>query len=249
MKTWSKRFYSGRYIDEVLRYMPIADYIRNEKVKNPKILDVGSGSTGIAKFIEGAVIGLDQAFNGDCIQSLIQVKGDGTQLPFRDKSFDYVLSVDNVEHIKPDLRPKLLAEMLRVCRKKVFLAVPCGTESEAQDRRLDSLFLKEHGERYPFLIEHVDYGLPTAEEIIEIVRKSAQQQRVSIGKMSIIPNVNLTVRYMYMRLWISRYKNLQRLYQLSVVMSHFRRWLNFGKCYRMIFMLELSSGRDSGTGF
>lgn len=239
MHGWNNWFYSGRMIDEALRYMPVADFILKDRMECPAILDIGSGPKGVTKYLTYRVVGLDRRFNGNISKNLIPVEGDGTRLPFKDRSFDYVMSVDNLEHIPPRFRSQLLCEMLRVARRKVFLAVPCDGDAEEQDRRLDRLYVETYGERYPFLIEHVDYGLPVTGDVLEVIKEAAKKQGMRIKEISVIPNVNLTVRYLYMQLWISRHKPFRVLYRLMMVLSHIRKWLNFGRCYRKIFVIEV----------
>ena len=220
--------------------MPIVDIIKNESIDKPRILDVGSGSNGFSKYIKYPVIGLDCKFNGNIANGLRPVLGDGMQLPFRDKSFDYVLSIDNLEHIPAELRPVLISEVLRVARRKVFLAVPCNGDAAKQDRKLDTMYLERHGERFPFLTEHVDFGLPSEGDILGAVRHAVNKLDMKKCDITVTPNVNLRLRYMYMSCWISRNKQIQRLYQLMIVLMHFRKFLNFGKCYRKIFVIKIA---------
>ena len=64
------------------------------------------------------------------------VEGDAERLPFRDASFNAVLSVNAIEHL--DDVPSALKEMKRVCRDggKVVLSVPNGNFSAKYRRKL-----------------------------------------------------------------------------------------------------------------
>ena len=45
-------------------------------------------------------------------------------MPLADRSADTVLAVHLLEHLAPALAPRVLAEMLRVARRRVVIAVP-----------------------------------------------------------------------------------------------------------------------------
>ena len=54
------------------------------------------------------------------------VRGDLTSLPFQDKTFDYVLAVEVLEHLPKNQGRKLVGELERCCRGKVILTTPNG---------------------------------------------------------------------------------------------------------------------------
>jgi Methyltransferase domain len=236
-------FFGGRKgldnADEALRYLPIADFILDGELKNPRILEVGSGVKGITPYIPYKVTGVDISFNGEIAKNLEPVCFSGVRLPFDEKSFDYVISVDMLEHVSKNERPDVITELLRVASRRVFLAVPCGTFAEAHDHVLDELYLQEKGERYHFFQEHVDNGLPTTEELERCIEASAHKIGVSI-RLLIVGNVSLSVRNLFMRIWIQ--SRLTKLYTwMSPFICIFRRYLNFGKCYRQIFVIDILS--------
>lgn len=83
-----------------------------EPLAGKSFLDLGSG-VGWAAQLAGqrggacAVVGLDFAFRAlrlgqDAVPGVTRVQGDGTRLPFRDDSFERVLSFGSVEHF-PDV--------------------------------------------------------------------------------------------------------------------------------------------------
>ena len=114
-----------------------------------------------------------------------------------------------------------------MARRKVFLAVPCDGDAARQDRKLDAMYLKTHGERFPFLTEHVELGLPGENNIMEAIREAEKRLDVKIGEILVTQNVSLSLRYMYMSCWISRSKQIQRLYQLMIVLLHLRKLLKY----------------------
>ena len=54
------------------------------------------------------------------------VRGDLTRLPFQDKTFDYVLAVEVLEHLPKNQGRKFVSELERCCRKKIILTTPNG---------------------------------------------------------------------------------------------------------------------------
>jgi len=236
-------FFGGRKgidnADVGLRYLPISDAIRTGKIEWPSILEIGSGAKGITPYIPFTVTGLDIAFNGDIAKNLIPVVHSGSHLPFPDRSFDYVVSVDMLEHVPRAKRFDIIAEMCRVAAKRIFIAVPCGKAAEIQDRNMDGLYLRWKGARHDFLREHVEYGLPDKQELQSLINEAALQQGRLVGLLT-KPNVNVHVRSCYMKLWIIP-KSTVFFTLLSPLFCVARRWLNFGECYRQIIIVDLIS--------
>lgn len=226
--------------DEALRYLPISDLILNGELKSPKILEVGSGVTGITPFIPFKITGVDVAFNGEIAENLTPVCLSGASLPFPDNSYDYVISVDMLEHVPDNERANVVSEILRVAEKRVFLAVPCGKHAEAQDKALDEIFLDAKRERDRFLQEHVENGLPLKDELEICVITAAKKLGLKVN-IRILNNVNLNVRMFFMRLWITA--KWPKLYTwVSPFICIFRHFLNSGECYRQIFVVDILRG-------
>ena len=250
LKKWLLRsleivFFGGRTgidnADEALRYLPISDFILEGDVKEPKILEVGSGLKGITPYIPFKITGVDVSFNGNIAENLTPVCLSGTNLPFSDKSFDYVISVDMLEHVPENERQNVITELLRVANKQVYLAVPCGRLSEIHDKALDDLFQKVRGERDHFLQEHVENGLPSKEDLITYIKAASGRLGVSVT-LRVIDNVSLKVRFFFMRLLITA-KPPKLFIWISPLICIFRRTLNFGECYRQIFVVDIAPGK------
>ena len=240
-----KIFFGGRKglenADEALRYLPISDYILSGNVKSPKILEVGSGVKGITPYIPFKITGVDVSFNGDVAKNMEPVCLSGAKLPFPDNSYDYVISVDMLEHVPESERPDVIMELMRVASKRVFLAVPCGKLAESHDHGLDQLYQKMKGERYHFFREHVDNGLPVKEDLVATIKSSSKSLDKRID-VQVLGNVSLEVRTFFMRLWITR-KSLKLYTWISPFLCIFRRFLNHGECYRQIFVIDIVTGK------
>lgn len=151
--------------DIALRYLPIAHDIRKTPDINT-ILDIGSGSLGITPYLKRRVTGVDLNFDGPSSILLKQIKGSANKLPFRNKSFDVSLCVDALEHIPKKFRQNVISELVRVTKKKIYIVVPCGIDSEREDKRFFNYLRIVNKWEDPYLGEHIKYHLPTEEEII-----------------------------------------------------------------------------------
>lgn len=89
------------------------------------ILDIGCGMKNVTRnlacnSLTGIDIYEDYLVNGD-------VCGDVTELEkyFQPKSFDIVLSLDLIEHLKKEDGYKLIENMTSIAKKKVLIMTPC----------------------------------------------------------------------------------------------------------------------------
>lgn len=156
-------FFSRWHPEVAIRYLPIVAKIKKNNYQS--VLEVGSGSLGIAPYLGHPVTGLDKSFQPPYFPLLNRVVGSGKKIPFPDKSFDVVIAVDVLEHVAPAARTKIISEMRRVAKRGVIVAVPVGEKATEQDRQLNEAYQKIHGHTFPFLDEQLGFGLPTKEEI------------------------------------------------------------------------------------
>jgi len=102
-------------------------FFRNQK--KIKILDVGCGAGSVVDLLSpfGEVVGIDnyRPLVKYCqSQNKMVIHGDVNHLPFRNYSFDLVVALELLEHVKKDV--SALKEIYRVLNKKgyLFLSVP-----------------------------------------------------------------------------------------------------------------------------
>lgn len=147
-----------------MKSLPYDVYSRHQRIteliSSPgTILDVGGSLRELKRFVTNPITTTD-VIGGDIIAA-------GTYLPFKDKSFDIVVSLDTIEHVPLKYRQKLLSEFIRVARKQVILAAPMGTLSHQQaETKLLKAYPQDH-----YLQEHVKYGLPTLVDIKDWIKK------------------------------------------------------------------------------
>jgi predicted SAM-dependent methyltransferase len=220
-----------------LRYLPVVDEIKALKGQTPSILEVGCGPRGITPYLRRRVVGLDVTFGPDKSPLITAVQGVCSELPFEDKSFDVVVSVDMMEHVPAELRIACVAEMVRVAKRKVVIAVPVDKASEAHDAKLDALYEEVHGQRHPFLVEHAENSLPSDKSMQEAFKKAMFGRD---GTLRLFNNTNLRLRYFLMRLWIKDTRLTRALMRLSLLLLPLRRFYHFGQCYRKVYVADLS---------
>lgn len=182
-----------------LRYLPIVKYIKNSGLKNPTILEVGSGSLGIGPYLNQPFTGVDIDFSGPQWPQMRKIRASADKLPFADNSFDIVISVDTLEHIPSHLRQRVTTELLRVTKSDLIIAVPIGQKSAQQDRQLYKEYKQKYDKPFEFLTEHVKYGLPEVEEVKDWIKSSAKNVKITQ-----IGNRNLSLRLWLMRGWMTK---------------------------------------------
>lgn len=142
------------------------------------ILDVGSGSSGIAPLIPAPwrVTAVDSSFDdygtarGPADDSAMRLVADACDLPFEDAAFDVVTSVDLLEHLTGVDRRHAMTEMIRVARRRVILACPIGEEALFADRRLADFYRNRATPLPGWLAEHLAGDFPEAEALVAGLR-------------------------------------------------------------------------------
>ncbi len=175
-------------IDEYLRYSKILNELKQIKSNNNgyiSILEVGAGGEGVARYLKysGDFEKLSIVLTDIDSNALENIKlgepviADGCNLPFKDNSFDIVVSVDVLEHIPKEMREKFLKELKRVCRKMILLHfVLHDPDNGFLGRDADLKFQKWHVKTFrrpePNTAEHLNATHPNLEEIRKIFKNA-----------------------------------------------------------------------------
>lgn len=173
---WLQAILCSPFMDQWQRYAAVAEEIRKLDRKNLSILDVGGGGDIIKTFIslkENDVHVLDMN-----IDSIRQVKsrrikliiGDGSTLPFKDGSFDVVISLDSLEHVSDTRKLDYCHELKRVARNYVVVHCPADSADDRfQSTPYDTKFLQWHQQRFKSeetnTAEHLKSGVPRMEQL------------------------------------------------------------------------------------
>lgn len=110
-----------------------SDAIANSGLKNYKVLDIG-GATGnnlLKKFGIQNVTTLDLKEGADTVAS-------AAEIPVADGAFNFVTSLDMLEHVPPGLRSKVVSEMVRVAKRPRDHCSACKLQRKHLGRRLCS---------------------------------------------------------------------------------------------------------------
>jgi SAM-dependent methyltransferase len=148
----------------LVRYQPAIACLQTSS-RPQSVLEVGSGAVGLACLYPQPFVGCDVFFACPPHPLLQPVIGSATQLPFPDGSFSTIVCLDVFEHIPPSQRPAFLRELLRVARSRVILAFPCGDAARSADRRIANLYRFRRLPPPPWLQEHEQWPLPSAEDL------------------------------------------------------------------------------------
>lgn len=239
MNTLSKikqKFFFRQHPETALRYLPIVDLLKKEKLLDAKILEIGSGSYGITPYLRREVTGVDTDFPEPEYPLLKQVKSTGEKLPFKDNQYEVLILSDVLEHIPANKRKSMIEESVRVASKFVIISGPFGKDSFAQDKKLANYSKKKTGQMHPFFKEHLENGLPEVED----VKTSLDKNKKVIYIKVVGQYLSLLAREKIMKIFITNNK-LQFYFYLKGLMPFipiFRK-LNSPPCYRTIILVEV----------
>ena len=150
-----------------VRYCKVLDQNRDLFDKSKSVLEAGSGSIGVAPYLQRKVVGLEPNFSAPIDKWIEPVCGSILDIPFADRSFDIVLCVDVLEHLSEMSRARAISELIRCARSKVIISCPCGASAEEGERHLAELFQRTGLGVPGWLTEHLENGLPSVGSIVE----------------------------------------------------------------------------------
>ena len=141
--------------DRFMRLSKTAEQVNKLKLeKDTIVLDVGGFDGAFALFVPNLRVWvIDPQTTG----------GSGLDIPFPNKHFEIVVCIDGLEHLPRKDRPKLLQELVRITKSKLFINFPEERSMDAQ-KTIISIFANK------FIQEHVEYQLPTQEETISFLK-------------------------------------------------------------------------------
>ena len=164
-----------------------------------------------------------------------QVIGDIRRIDLSDNHFDFVVSLDTLEHIKNEDRFCAIKEMLRISRDFVILGLPFKDSSIIINeyvavRFYKSLMKKDH----IYLKDHIENLLPDASLISSFLRKSKVSYKV-IKNTELNIWLMLTVIGFYAE---NQYKNYPLYKELCRYFNQHLYELGNEPPYRKIFVIS-----------
>lgn len=89
------------------------------------------------------------------------IQGDATKMELADNSFDAVVSMDVLEHIRDSKKTSFLRECYRVAKDLVVIAAPFDTSEHDQAEKMANDYYRHlHGQDHPWLLEHFQQNKP-----------------------------------------------------------------------------------------
>jgi len=231
---------SSIMLDIVQRYIPVVNAIKRARLKTKKIVEVGGTGEGVAFYLpDYEIIDCDIQFVKNILHNVTPIKNKGGRLPLPDNYVDILISVDMLEHlpIKKN-REKMVKEMLRVAKSKVILTIPTGEKSLEAVRKFGELFHKKYPKiKNKYVIEHLTYGHPEKEEVINMIKNGGFKTIIHTQK-----NTNTTLWLLFQKFYI-KFPKLYLIFRYRKFWYHilkpFSFLFNFGKTMRTIFYIEL----------
>lgn len=138
------------------------------------ILDVGSGELGLlGQFLPAANITyVDPLLDSVDAEDDRHIGGDVFTSKLNNKTFDYLVSVDTLEHVPADFRSEFLTRISELGTQGLVLAFPCSDAGDAvgTDEHISRLYQEIFGREYSWLDEHFRYELPSLEQTLDQLR-------------------------------------------------------------------------------
>jgi len=223
-------------LDWAIRYAPMVSFIRSRRPKS--ILEVGSGPQGIAYFLtDTRVVGTDIRFGERPLPNVLPTISSSIALPFRNRSFDLVLSSDMMEHLPENLRQNAMEEMLRVAVRYVIVGFPSGSTAKTHDMDIMA-WLNRWSVKIPvWLSEHLEHDYPTSKSLLRALPLESIGYRVESNANWRIHKVLVALQTSYYFNWfVKRF----RLDNINLILS-LDRILNRGRTYREIIFLDANN--------
>lgn len=149
-------------------FLPYDVYERHKRVaesisEGETLLDVGGELNHLSQFAKGKKITVANLTTGDVI-----IKKN--KLPFRERSFENVCSIDVLEHIPKNARQKFINDLIRISKNRIVLSFPIGTPEHVEKEKKMHAYLKFKNLDVTYLNEHIKNGLPTKTEIENLTK-------------------------------------------------------------------------------
>jgi hypothetical protein len=217
-------------LNRAARYFPLLSELSEFLDGEHRVLEIGSGSLGLGQFYRHTFVGCDINFATKPRKPMLPVISSATRLPFPSQSFDAVISSDVMEHMPPQQRESLIAEALRVARKKAVFCFPCGSLAHAIDRQLLADYRLSNIEPPVWLLEHMQHPFPDADLFGSLPKEWRVTTRVN-------ESLRFHLRIMRMEMkpaW--HYVFRAAIVSMPGILRRILQFFDSEPCYRRIFI-------------
>ncbi|MGZ4244430.1 MAG: methyltransferase domain-containing protein [Solirubrobacteraceae bacterium] len=229
------------------RYAPLEAELELDEsgALRESVLDVGCGPYGLSIVAaEATFVGVEVVFEEPVAPGMVAIRYDPGPLPFEDGAFDTVISLDVLEHVPPEVRAGFVAELVRVCARRVFIACP-SDEAVWAEQVLKQVYSAQGIPLPSWLDEHDEHGLPTAAEIAGYVSAvpgaTARPLTMPNGLLSALTVLGDVVPGLAEHAaleWTRNRAQWQALFSAAA----------FGDCYRKGWVIERETRRPALVG-
>lgn len=229
-------------LNHLNRYTPVLEHVARTAATH--VLDVGCGSLGLGEFTSVPFVGCDTSFVAAPVATMTPIRGSAIDLPFRNDSFDLVVSLDMLEHLPLQNRAAAIGELLRVSRGPVIFGCPCGSSAWRSDFLLSKCFSAMHLPMPTWLGEHLVAPFSTRTELEEVLDKTSLGYKVLYNE-SIFIHQAVVIADIILFGWLLRSNRVGGgiLHNwLPTTLSQLSLRLRVGPPYRWIFVVDRSPG-------
>lgn len=171
-----------RWTDDAVLGLPFDQYQRHRQAavivesfrkgsNQPlRILDVGGGPAVTKRFLSASDVVVTVDLHPE--PGALSIAGDATRLPFANEAFDFVVTLDTIEHLPSVNRARMIDECIRVARQGFILIAPVFSDEAVAAENLLFEFIRHvlHAE-HDQLREHLQNGLPAQRAIEDHLRR------------------------------------------------------------------------------
>ncbi len=240
LKNFFSKYFPNQQPEAALRYAPAITHIKSLKKNSLKILEVGLGPFEITPYLKREIDLINSDFTQGQKGLAKKIQGSFLKIPVNRESYDATVSADFLSQIKSSEREIAIYEMLRVTKKLLVIITPCSQESKDQDIYFKKFWNKVSPVKNVILERNAENSACQTEEILVLIDKYKRLLKKS-AKVKSYPSLNLFIRNILMRTWITKNRYLYYLYLKGyLLLVPILKYCNFGKTYRRVFVIEFS---------
>lgn len=150
-------------LNQAARYLPILRVLESHLGRNPSVLEIGSGPTGLGQFRKRPFVGVEVLFSIPPSGPMTPVVASALALPFPSRAFEAVVGSDVLEHVPVKSRRAVIEESLRVAGKLAIFGFPSGECAHKCDESLRAIYVRRKLEPPTWLNEHMLEPFPDLE--------------------------------------------------------------------------------------